>query len=33
MVRSNPYQAVAAGAGIGLLAGFLIGRALSSDRS
>jgi ElaB/YqjD/DUF883 family membrane-anchored ribosome-binding protein len=31
MVRSNPYQAVAAAAGIGLLAGFLIGRSLSHD--
>jgi ElaB/YqjD/DUF883 family membrane-anchored ribosome-binding protein len=31
VVRSNPYQAAAAAAGIGLLAGFLIGRSLSHD--
>ena len=29
MVRANPYQSVAVGAGIGLLAGFLIGRSLN----
>jgi len=31
VVRANPYQSVAVGAGVGLLAGFLIGRAVSSE--
>ncbi len=31
VVRANPYQSVAVGAAIGLLAGFLIGRSLNSD--
>lgn len=31
VVRANPYQSVAVGTGIGLLAGFLIGRSLTSD--
>ena len=31
MVRENPYSAVGIGAGIGLLAGFLIGRSTRAD--
>jgi ElaB/YqjD/DUF883 family membrane-anchored ribosome-binding protein len=31
VVRANPYSSVGVGAGIGLLAGFLIGRSLHSD--
>lgn len=31
LVRSNPYGAVGVGVGVGLIAGFLIGRSMRSD--
>lgn len=31
LVRTNPYSAVGVGVGIGLIAGFLIGRSMRSD--
>ncbi len=31
VVRRKPYQSIAAAAGIGLLAGFLVGRAMGDD--